>query len=195
MFLTTISDDEASGRTAEIYAAEREAMGFVMAATRCWTTRPDLLPLYEDFFEGVKANFSLPKRDWRLITLIAAKNVPSKYCSIVYGGQLVDDLGSAKQVIAVQRDFRSAGLSRRDVVMLSYAETIAQNASRIGQQDIDELRSVGFTDQQISDIALCAALRCFAARFFDATGAGPEAFFLERSPEITEAFTASLNRP
>ena len=74
-------EGEATGRVAEIYGAQRSRLGFVMEATRCFTVRPDLLPLYTDFSDGVRSGFSLNPRDWRLITLTAAKHVPSTYCS------------------------------------------------------------------------------------------------------------------
>ena len=121
MFLQTIADDEATGRVAEIYNAQKAQLGFVMATARCLTTRPDLLPIYTEFFEKVRAGFSLGVREWRLITLIAAKHIPSTYCSYVYGKQLIGDLGSKAAVIAFQRDFRNAGLSNKDVEMLAYA--------------------------------------------------------------------------
>lgn len=179
MFLETIREEDATGRVAESYAADRAQLGFVMSATSCWTARPDLLPAWEAFYAQVKANFSLSTRDWRLITFIAAKQVPSTYCSMVYGRMLVDELGSREKVLAVQADFRTAGLGERDTAMLAYAEAVARDASRITPQGIDALRAVGFRDVQIADIALCASLRCFMARFFDATGAGPEAAFID----------------
>jgi uncharacterized peroxidase-related enzyme len=179
MFLETIREEDATGKVADSYAADRARLGFVMSATACWTARPYLLPAWEAFYAQVKANFSLSPRDWRLITFIAAKQVPSTYCSMVYGKMLLDDLGSRDKVLAVQADFRSAGLGERDTAMLSYADAVARDASRITQQDIGALRAVGFRDVQIADIALCASLRCFMARFFDATGAGPEAAFID----------------
>lgn len=179
MFLETIREEDATGKVAESYAADRARFGFVMSATACWTARPDLLPAWEAFYAQVKAGFSLSPRDWRLITFIAAKQVPSTYCSTVYGRMLVDDLGSREKVLAVQADFRTAGLGERDTAMLAYAEAVARDASRITERDIDTLRAVGFRDVQIADIALCASLRCFMARFFDATGAGPEPAFID----------------
>ena len=189
MFLQTIADDEATGRVAEIYKAQKAQLGFVMATARCLTTRPDLLPIYTEFFEKVRAGFSLGVREWRLITLIAAKHIPSTYCSYVYGKQLIGDLGSKAAVIAFQRDFRNAGLSNKDVEMLAYAEKITKDASQVSQADVDRLRSVGFTDQQICDIALCASLRCFVSRFFDATGAGPEPCYIDGDAEFRSAMT------
>jgi uncharacterized peroxidase-related enzyme len=195
MFLKTIGEDEASGRVAELYAEERRDMGVLMSATTCWTTRPDLLPLWSDFFAGVKAGFTLSPRDWRLITFIAAREVPSTYCVFVYAQRLVGDLGSKAQVAAVLKDFRDAGLSDRDVAMLGYAEKVARNAHEIVEADIDVLRAQGFSDAQIGDIALCASLRCFMSRFFEATGAAPEAPFIDDDPAFRDALTVGRPLP
>jgi uncharacterized peroxidase-related enzyme len=189
MFLKTVAEEEATGRIAELYQGQKAQLGFVMEAMRCWTARPDLLPIYQDFSDKVRAGFSLSPRDWRLITLIAAKHVPSTYCSQVYSKQAVADLGSKEAVLAVQRDFHTAGLNSRDVEMLRFAETITKDASRVNEQDIARLRSVGFTDVQICDIALCTAFRCFVSRFFDALGAGPEPVFIDADADFRRAMT------
>jgi uncharacterized peroxidase-related enzyme len=189
MFLQTIDDEQATGRVAEIYERQRAQLGFVMDAARCFTARPDLLPIYTDFSDRIRAGFSLGLREWRLITLIAAKHIPSTYCSHVYGKQLIEDLGSKEAVIAVHQNFRTAGLSDKDVEMLAYAEKIARDASTISQSDIDRLREVGFSDRQICDIALCAAFRCFVSRFFDAVGAGTESAFVDAQDEFRTAMT------
>ncbi|WP_213286168.1 carboxymuconolactone decarboxylase family protein [Bradyrhizobium sp. sGM-13] len=189
MFLKTVDETEATGRIAELYAAQKAQSGFVMSAMRCWTARPDLLPIYQEFADKIRTGFSLSPRDWRLITFVAAKQVPSTYCSHVYGKQLLADLGSKEAVMAVRRNFASARLSERDVEMLRYAETIASDASRVTAKDIERLRAVGFTDVQICDIALCAAFRCFVARFFDAVGAGPEPTFIDADADFRKAMT------
>lgn len=189
MFLKTVDETEATGRIAELYAAQKAERGFVMSAMRCWTARPDLLPIYQEFADKIRTGFSLSPRDWRLITFVAAKQVPSTYCSHLYGKQLLADLGSKEAIMAVRRDFASAQLGERDVEMLRYAETIASDASRVTAEDIERLRAVGFTDVQICDIALCAAFRCFVARFFDAVGAGPEPAFINADPDFRNAMT------
>jgi alkylhydroperoxidase family enzyme len=73
--------------------------------------------------------------------------------------------------------------------MLDYAEKITLDASKVTQSDIDALRHVGFTDRQISDIALCAAFRAFVSRFFDATGAGPEPAYIDADETFRSALT------
>jgi hypothetical protein len=53
--------------------------------------------------------------------------------------------------------------------------------------DIEVLRGHGFSDVQIADIALCASIRCFMARYFDAVGAGPEQAFLDEDETFRNA--------
>jgi uncharacterized peroxidase-related enzyme len=189
MFLQTIAESDATGSVADIYAAQKGKLGFVMEAMQCLTARPDLLPAYMEFYKKVMDGFTLTMREWRLITLIAAKHIPSTYCSHVYSKQLLEHLGSKEAVRAVQRDFRKAGLPAKDVEMLAFAEKVTNDAKSITQADIDRLRAVGFSDPQISDIALCAAFRNFVSRFFDAMGAGTEAAFLDADENFRTAMT------
>jgi len=189
MFVQTIAEGKAAGSVADIYAAQKAKLGFVMEAMQCFTARPDLLPAYTEFYKKILAGFTLTMHEWRLITLIAAKHIPSTYCSHVYSQQLLEHLGSKEKVLAVQRDFRKAGLPAKDVEMLAYAEKITNDAKSIAQADIDRLRAAGFTDPQISDIALCAAFRNFVSRFFDAMGAGTEAAFLDADEDFRKAMT------
>ena len=193
MFLKTIDDADAVGDIADIYQAQKTQIGFVMSAMRCWTARPDLLLIFQSFNLKIRAGFSLSPRDWRLITFIAAKHVPSSYCSHVYGQQLASDLGSKDAVIALQRDHRGAGLCEREVEMLNYAEQVSVAAYRVTPDHVERLRNVGFSDVQIADIALCAAFRSFVSRYFDAVGAGPETAFIDTDVEFRTAMT--VGRP
>lgn len=193
MFLETVTEEDATGAIAEAYRMEKEDAGFVPESARCFTTRPDLLPLFHAFFGGIRGGFSLDGRDWCLITFIAAKHIRSTYCCHVYSQRLTALLDSKDEVLRVQRDYRSAGLPERDVAMLAYAEKIATEAHRVGQADIDRLRAAGFSDRQICDIALCASFRCFLSKFVDATGAVPEPAFHDADEAFREAMT--VGRP
>ena len=178
MYVKTITPDEATGEVAELYNAEIAAMGTVMQATSCWSARPDMLLPIERLLHQMRDGFSLGLLNFRLITFIAAKYVPSSYCSHVYFRSLSGMLGR-NQVLAIHRDYRNAGLTAQQVEMLAYAEQITRDASKITEVDIARLRAVGFTDLNIADIALAAAYRNFMSRYFDAIGATAEPDFLD----------------
>lgn len=183
MYLKTVSDAKATGEIAQIYQDEIASMGMVMNATRCWSARPDMLAPVEHLLHQMRDRFSLGLVNFRLITLIAARHIPSSYCSHVYFRTLSKALGRDK-VLAIHRDFRNAGLTQAEVAMLAYAEQIAIDASKITAADIDALRAVGFSDLNIADIALAASYRSFMSRYFDAVGATVEPSFLDDDPDV-----------
>ncbi|WEK04623.1 MAG: alkylhydroperoxidase [Candidatus Devosia phytovorans] len=185
MFVKTVEPAEARGEVASIYANEIASMGRVMQATQCWSARPDILAPVEHLLHQIRDGFSLDLLTFRLITLIAAKSVPSSYCSHVYFKALSATIGR-EQTLAVRRDHRNAGLTEQQVAILDYAEKITINASRINQGDIDRLRAVGLTDVNIADVALAASIRNFLSRYFDAVGAEVEADFLDSDPNIRD---------
>ena len=189
MFLQTVAEEDATGAIAEVYAKEKAGAGFVPEAARCLSTRPDIPLLFDTFFDGIKANFSLSGRDWCLITFVAAKHLRSTYCSQVYSQRLLA-LGESKEtLLAIQYGGRTAALTDKDMAMLAYAEKVAVAADRITQSDIDRLRALGFTDRNIFDIALCASFRCMLSKMVDATGAVPEPAFLDADAEFRAAMT------
>src|SRR5688572_13935446 len=51
-----------------------------------------------------------------------------------------------KLVEAIRSDFRTAPISVQDRVMLEYVETPTRDATRIGKEDHEKLRAVGFDD-------------------------------------------------
>lgn len=183
MFVRTVEPAEAEGEIGAIYADELASMGRVMQATQCWSARPDILAPVEHLLHQIRDGFSLGLINFRLITLIAAKSVPSSYCSHVYFKALSGMIGR-EQTLAVHRDFRNAGLTDQQVAMLAYAEQITIDASRITQVDIDFLRAAGLTDLNIADIALAASFRNFLSRYFDAVGAEVEPDFLDGDLDV-----------
>jgi alkylhydroperoxidase family enzyme len=128
MFLQTVAEEDATGAIAEVYRKEKEGAGFVPEAARCLSTRPDMPPLFDTFFDGIKANFSLSGREWCLITFVAATHLRSTYCSQVYSQRL---LGAGES----KRRLRSSATtappaSDKDMAMLAYAEKVTVAATR-----------------------------------------------------------------
>ncbi len=189
MFLQTVAEKDATGAIAEVYRKEKEGAGFVPEAARCLSTRPDVPLLFDTFFDGIKANFSLSGREWCLITFVAATHLRSTYCSQVYSQRLLALGETRTTLLAIQRDYRTAGLADKDMAMLAYAEKVTVAADQITQSDIDRLRTFGFTDRNIFDIALCASFRCMLSKMVDATGAVPEPAFHDSDETFRAAMT------
>ena len=77
-------------------------------------------------------------------------------------------------VDALKRDYRSAGISSQDRVMLEYVEQITRDATQIGPEFHDRLRAAGFDDRGILQITLIASWFNYINRVADALGVGRE---------------------
>jgi hypothetical protein len=77
--------------------------------------------------------------------------------------------------------------------MMAFAERVALNADGITAADVDVLRSHGYEDEEIFDVAAAAAARCFFSKLLDALGVQADSTFSAIDPSLREALT--VGRP
>jgi uncharacterized peroxidase-related enzyme len=112
---------------------------------------------------------------------------------IAHGALLRKNFFSADQLIAIIKDFRNAGLSPIEVAMMSLAQKVTAQAQQVSEQDLDELRDLGFSDEKILDVILASTARNFFSKPLDALGALPDEVYRELEPELLQLL--SLGRP
>ena len=66
----TVSDDEATGDVAALYAEDREHHGYVPERTRIMAVNPEALRVFEDLTKAIASQLGV--RNYRLVTLAAA---------------------------------------------------------------------------------------------------------------------------
>jgi len=57
-----------------------------------------------------------------------------------------------------------------DRAVMAFAGKVARDAAAVTAADVQELRDVGLSDDDVLDIALAVAARCFFATALDAVG-------------------------
>ena len=75
-------------------------------------------------------------------------------------------------VDAIRRDYRTAPIDERDLVMLDYVTDLTRDATRITPKHHERLRAVGFDDRGILQITLIASWFNYINRVADALGVG-----------------------
>ena len=78
--------------------------------------------------------------------------------------------GDYDLVMKIAHDYHSAGLDKKDVAMLEYAEKMTLKPSEITEKDVQGLRAATWTDREILDIAALTSYRNFITRMADALG-------------------------
>jgi uncharacterized peroxidase-related enzyme len=75
---------------------------------------------------------------------------------------------------AVQDDYRSAGLTAREVCLLDFALKLTEHPSSAKRDDLDALRCHDFADEELVDAVHCIGYFNFINRVLDGLGVDPE---------------------
>ncbi|MCY3651024.1 MAG: peroxidase-related enzyme [Acidimicrobiaceae bacterium] len=79
-------------------------------------------------------------------------------------------------VAAVERDWTTAPLSPKRTAMLTFAVKLTKTPGAMEDADVDALRSAGFSDRDILDIAEVVGYYAYANRIADGLGIELEAW-------------------
>jgi alkylhydroperoxidase family enzyme len=79
-------------------------------------------------------------------------------------------LGDTALVAAVLKDYRSAPLSEAEKALFKFLEKVNRESNRIRSQEVEEVRSGGWSDEAIYDAISVCAIFNFYDRWCDATG-------------------------
>jgi alkylhydroperoxidase family enzyme len=156
---------------------------------RAFESRPEVYEAWGRLNGAVKAGMDL--RRYELATFAAAQRLHSSYCSLAHGLVLRDRLGEPVLEIATDRD--NAGLDEVDLAVMELAERVVDDATSIGDADLERLRGLGLSETEIMDVVLAAAARCFFSKTLDALGVLPDASYRELDLELRNALV--VGRP
>ena len=73
---------------------------------------------------------------------------------------------------ALRRDHRTAPVSPSDHVMLEFVEQFTRDSTRLGPENLEQLRAAGFDDKAILQICVIAGWFNYGNRIADALGVG-----------------------
>jgi uncharacterized peroxidase-related enzyme len=190
-FIETVPEDQATGAVAEMYDVDRELFGELPNLTKAFSLRPDVYAAWRQLNGTIKANMDL--RRYELATVAAARRLRSSYCTLAHGSVLMGKFFEPDAVRALVDDFRTADFEPADLAVMELADKVAQDATSVTQADVEGLRTLGFSDRDILDVVLAAAVRCFFSKTLDALGAEPDAKYSELEPGLRDTLT--VGRP
>jgi len=156
---------------------------------RAFEARPDVYAAWVQLNTAIKASMDL--RRYELVTLAAARSLRSSYCCLAHGSVLRDRFAEPVREIAL--DHRTAGLDEVDVAVMDLAERVVSDATSIEDADLERLRALGLAEDEIMDVVLAAAARCFFSKTLDALGVRADSTYLGVAPELREALV--VGRP
>jgi uncharacterized peroxidase-related enzyme len=190
-FIEAIDDADASAEVRELYDAERARVGYVPNYARDFAPRPDVYRAWRQLVGSIGGAMETSR--YELVTLAAARRLRSSYCMLAHGSVLSEKSLGPGQVRELAVDHHRADLDEVDVAVMDLAEKVVDDATSVTQADVDRLRGLGLSDQDMLDVVLAATARCFFSKTLDAVGAAPDSAYNRLEPELREALV--VGRP
>jgi alkylhydroperoxidase family enzyme len=161
----------------EFAAPDRELFGYTPNFSRLFARRPAAYAAWRQLNGAIKETMDL--RRYELATVAAAGELRSSYCSLAHGKVLFERFGLTP----------GDAVSEEELAVQELARKVAADASSVTQEDVDRLRGFGLTEDEIFDVVLAAAARCFFSKTLDALGVAPDAAYRELPTQVREPLT------
>ena len=189
-FIEPILEEDAEGATAELYAADLDEDGYVANSTKAFGHRPAVFAAWRQL--GTTIGGSMDRRRYELATVAAARVLRSSYCSLAHGKVLAEQFLGAERTIALATGAVNA-LDPLDAEIVRFATLVTREPASVTAQDVERLRALGLSDEEVLDVVLAVAARCFFSTVLEALGVQADPAYRALDPELRAALT--VGRP
>ena len=141
-----------------IFVTINEKTGFVPNVFLALAHRPDELRAFMTYHDAVmERDGGLSKADREMIVVATSSDNNCQYCVVAHGAIL--RIRAKNPLIAdqVATNHKKADISDRERAMLDFAIKVSRDSRSIDDMDYENLRSHGFSDDDIWDIAAITA--------------------------------------
>lgn len=138
----------------------QEKLGLIPNVLRAYTINPLKFRTFAAFYNQLmldEETCGLSKLEREMISVVVSSANRCYYCLVAHGQAVRELSGDPELGEMMVLNYRVAELEPRPRAMLDFAWKLTLSPSEIGEPDRQRLRDVGFSDQDIFDIADVAA--------------------------------------
>ena len=138
--------------------AMNDKTGFVPNVFLALAHRPDELRAFMAYHDAVmEREGGLSKADREMIVVVTSGDNDCQYCVVAHGAILRIRAKNPMIADQVAINYRKADITDRETAMLDFALKVSRDSRSINEDDRERLRSHGFSDDDIWDIAAITA--------------------------------------
>ncbi|MCC6961022.1 MAG: peroxidase-related enzyme [Dehalococcoidia bacterium] len=160
--------------TRALFEQLESKLGFVPNVFQAFAWRETRMNKWRAHFEDLMTpSEGLGKVEREMISVVVSMQNQCLYCLTSHGFALRAMMKDPVKADRVVLDYRRAGLSEKHMAMLDFAVKLTLDPVTVAEEDIDELRAVGFSDEDVWDIVEVTAMFNFTNRLMSGVGAMP----------------------
>lgn len=162
----------------ERIAAVQEKSGFIPNVFLTLAHRPDEFRAFMAYHDALMDKpGNLTKAEREMIVVATSSVNQCQYCVIAHGAILRVRAKDPLIADQIATNYRKADITARQRAMLDFAMKVSQTAHLVGEADFDTLKSHGFTEEDVWDIAAISAFFGMSNRLANVTNMRPNAEF------------------
>jgi len=174
--IDSITEDDAEGSVKKVYDELKDSLGMVPNVFKVLSLWPKGLELYAEMFKGTMlADTRLTRAVKEMIAATVSKINQCNYC-LNHHTKFMTLYGISPAVTEqIVSDPQSADISEAEKRLLAYVEKVTRYACMVTDTDVDGLKDIGWSHEEILEATLVASLFNAINRFVDALDVLPEA--------------------
>ncbi len=164
----------------------QEKSGFVPNVFLALANRPDEFRAFFAYHEALmEKEGGLTKGEREMIVVATSAHNQCIYCVVAHGAILRIREKNPQLADQIATNYRKADITPRQKAMLDFALKVSKSSHEINNADIDDMRELGFSNDDIWDIGAISALFALSNRMANLTSMRPndEFYLLGRIPK------------
>ena len=164
----------------------QEKSGFVPNVFLALANRPDEFRAFFAYHDAlIEKEGGLSKGEREMIVVATSAHNQCIYCVVAHGAILRIREKNPKLADQISSNYRKADITPRQKAMLNFALKVSKSSYEISNDDIEDMRELGFSNDDIWDIGAISALFALSNRMANLTSMRPndEFYLLGRIPK------------
>ena len=170
----------------ETILAVQEKSEFVPNVFLALANRPDEFRAFFAYHDALmEKEGGLTKGEREMIVVATSAHNQCIYCVVAHGAILRIREKNPQLADQIASNYRKADITPRQKAMLDFALKVSKSSHEISNADIDDMRELGFSNDDIWDIGAISALFALSNRMANLTSMRPndEFYLLGRIPK------------
>lgn len=166
--LNIIEKEQATGRVADIYETMVNTIGFVPNAFKIYSPSAHVLENQVGNLGYFMRHKTLGGKLLAFIRLLVSEQEKCAYCLGTNAGILLQYGVLPEAIAEIKLDPSKAPLEEKELAMLHFVLKVVKNSHSIEQPDVDALRKLGWSDQDILEATYHATSQVSSDKIFNA---------------------------
>ena len=173
-WLRVPADEELPDEVLELWQPSLEKLGFVPNVLRLYALRPSHLLAWNAWYEeAMKGESGLTKAEREMIAVVVSVANDCAYCIAAHSAALRKLTKDAALADAIAADHAAAAVEPRVKAMLDFAVKLTLRPREMEEADVEALRQLGWSDEDVMDVAEVTGLFNMSNRMASGLGWAP----------------------